>query len=57
MNEEIQSIRPTIYLADEGITVDEKTGQPDFDQIKDFTLKLLDEVKSEYNGNEEIEEL
>ena len=57
VSNEIQSIRPTIYLADEGITVDEKTGQPDFDQIKNFTLSLLDEVKREYNGNEEIEEL
>ena len=57
VSKDIQTIRPTIYLADEGITVDEETGQPDFGQIKDFTLSLLDEVKREYNGNEDIEEL
>lgn len=54
---EIESIRPTIYLADEGIVLDEKTGQPDFEQIKNFTLSLLEEVKREYNDNDEIEEL
>ena len=57
VSNEIHSIRPTIYLADEGITVDETTGQPDFNEIKVFTLSLLEEVKREYNGNEEIEEL
>jgi len=54
---EIQSIRPVIYLKDEGVSVDEQTGQPDFAQIKNFTLKLLEEVKQEYNGHTEIEEL
>lgn len=57
ISKEIQSIRPTIYLADEGISVNEITGQPDFEQIKSFTLSILEEVKKEYNGYEEIEEL
>lgn len=57
MSKDIKSIRPTIYLVDEGVYVDEETGQPDFTQIKDFTLNLLEEVKQEYNGHEEIEEL
>lgn len=57
ISKEIKSIRPTIYLVDEGVYVDEETGQPDFTQIKDFTLNLLEEVKQEYNGHEEIEEL
>lgn len=57
ISKEIKSIRPTIYLKDEGVSVDEETGQPDFSQIRDFTLNLLEEVKQEYNGNEDIEEL
>ena len=57
ISKEIKSIRPTIYLVDESVYVDEETGQPDFTQIKDFTLNLLEEVKQEYNGHEEIEEL
>lgn len=57
ISKDIKSIRPTIYLVDEGVYVDEETGQPDFTQIKDFTLNLLEEVKQEYNGHEEIEEL
>lgn len=57
ISKEIKTIRPTIYLKDEGVSVDEETGQPDFAQIKQFTLNLLDEVIQEYNGHEEIEEL
>lgn len=57
ITKEIKSIRPTIYLKDEGVSVAEETGQPDFTQIKSFTLNLLEEVKQEYNGHEEIEEL
>ena len=57
VRKEIQSIRPTIYLVDEGVTVNESTGQPDFVQIKNYCLNLLEEVKREYNRNDEIEEL
>lgn len=57
IEKEIKSIRPTIYLKDEGVEIDEETGQPNFAQIKRFTLMLLDEVKQEYNSHEEIEEL
>lgn len=57
VKKEIQSIRPTIYLVDEGVSVNETTGQPDFGQIKDYCLALLDEIKKEYNSNEDIDEL
>ena len=57
INKEIKSIRPTIFLEDEGIKIDAQTGQPDFNQIKDFTLSLLEEVKKEFNSYENIEEL
>lgn len=54
---DINSLRPTIYLEDEGVCVDKDTGQPDFEEIKQYVLGLLEEVKKEYNGNENIEEL
>ncbi len=56
INREISSIRPTIYLQDECIDIDEKTGQPNFAQIKEFVLSLLDEVLREFN-HENIDEL
>lgn len=57
IEKDLKSIRPTIYLEDEGIKIDPNTGQPNFDEIKVYVLKLLDEVKNEYNGHENIEEL
>ena len=54
---DINSLRPTIYLEDEGVCVDKDTGQPDFEEIKQYVLGLLEEVKKEYNGNENSEEL
>lgn len=57
VKKDLEAIRPTIYLTDEGIEIDSATGQPNFTQIKEFTLSLLEEVKKEYNGYEEIEEL
>lgn len=57
VKKDLETIRPTIYLTDEGIEIDSATGQPNFTQIKNFTLSLLEEVMNEYNGYEEIEEL
>ncbi len=57
VDKDIKSLRPTIYLQDEGISIDEDTGQPDFEEIKQYVLNLLEEVKKEYNGYENIEEL
>lgn len=57
VKKELGAIRPTIYLKDEGIKIDPDTGQPDFEQIKEFTLDLLEDVMNEYYDNEEIEEL
>ena len=53
----IQNIRPTIYLEEEGIGIDKETGQPDFGQIKSYVENLLEEVKNEYNDQDEVEEL
>lgn len=54
---DIKSLKPTIYLEDEGISIDKDTGQPNFEEIKRYVLDLLEEVKIEYNGYENIEEL
>jgi len=56
IEKELSNIKPTIYLEDEGITVDENTGLPDFDQIKKFCAELLEEIKSEYNRKIDINE-
>lgn len=56
IGKEMSSIRPTIYLIDEGIEIDEN-GQPNFIQIKSFVSSLLVEVQNEYNNENEIDEL
>lgn len=53
---EIQSIRPTIYLSDEGILSDPVTGIPDFESIKAYSRKLLHEIKAERDINQNIDE-
>lgn len=53
---EIQSIRPTIYLSDEGIRSDPATGTPDFVSIKTYCHKLLHEIKAERDINQNIDE-
>lgn len=53
---ELSSIKPTIYLEDEGIKVDENTGLPDFGEIKSFCLSLLDEIKKEFDKKVDIHE-
>lgn len=57
IEEEIKKIRPTIYLEDEGIIIDEKTGLPNFKQIQKYCLGLLEEIKVEFNKNQNINEL
>lgn len=56
ISKDIQSIRPTIYLSDEGITSDEQTGLPDFKAIQEYCHKLLKEIKAERNINQDIYE-
>ena len=56
ISKDIQSIRPTIYLSDEGITSDEQTGLPDFKAIQKYCHKLLKEIKAERNINQDIYE-
>lgn len=53
---DIQSIRPTIYLSDEGITSDKQTGLPDFVAIQKYCHNLLTEIKTERNINQDIHE-
>lgn len=53
---DIQSIRPTIYLSDEGITSNEQTGLPDFVTIQKYCHNLLTEIKTERNINQDIHE-
>lgn len=53
---DIQSIRPTIYLSDEGITSDKQTGLPDFLAIQKYCHNLLIEIKAEKNINQDIHE-
>ena len=48
IEKEISSIKPTIYLDEEGIKIDTATGVPDFNQIDEYCLNLLDEVAEEY---------
>jgi hypothetical protein len=57
IEQEIKKIRPTIYLEDVGIESDSETGLPDFIAIQKYCLKLLDEIKEEYNSKSEIYEL
>src|SRR5690606_27130313 len=57
VEKEINSIRPTIYLTDEGIGIDDKTKLPNFEELKEYCFKLLEEVKKELtNEIEGIEE-
>jgi hypothetical protein len=56
IEKELSSIKPTIYLEDEGIQVDVETGLPDFQQIKEFCSKLLIDIKNEFNKKININE-
>ncbi|KAA6302656.1 MAG: hypothetical protein EZS26_001163 [Candidatus Ordinivivax streblomastigis] len=56
IEKELSSIKPTIYLEDEGIQVDSVTGLPDFIQIKEFCSKLLIDIKKEFNKKVDIHE-
>lgn len=57
ITKEMASIRPTIYLEDEGIEVNEDTSLPNFNQIEAFCLSLLEEVKEEHTEKIQIDEL
>lgn len=56
LKKQIEAIRPTIYLEDYKIRVDENTGQPNFTDVKDFCFKLLEECKNEIERNSNIDE-
>ena len=53
---EIQSIRPTIYLSDEGIDSDPVSGRPNFSAIREYCRSLLQEIRTERDINQEIDE-
>lgn len=57
VEKEMSSIKPTIYLEDVGITIDENTKLPDFEELKSYCYNLLEEIKSEVISEiEDIEE-
>jgi hypothetical protein len=56
VEKEIKNIKPTIFLEDEGIEIDDKTSMPNFEQIKDFCSTLLDDVKAEFKKKLDINE-
>lgn len=56
ISKEIQSIRPTIYLSDEGITSNSESGIPDFQAIRTYCRRLLQEVRTERDINQDIDE-
>lgn len=47
LEKDLKSIRPTIYLEDEGISVDPKTGLLNYDALKEFCVKQLHCIKEE----------
>lgn len=57
LKKEIESIRPTIYLEDEGIFVNPDNSMPEFQEIKKFCFSLIKEVKKEFKKNIDINEL
>lgn len=56
IEKEIRSIRPTIYLSDEGITSDPDTGIPDFSVIRTYCRNLLKDIRAERDINQNIDE-
>lgn len=56
LDDDISKIKPTIFLEDHGITVDEKTMQPDFVKIKELCFDILDGVKKEFHEKSEVYE-
>ena len=49
---ELKEIKPTIYLEDDGILCDSKTGLPDFKDIQSYSVDLLEEIKKEFYQSE-----
>lgn len=56
IEKEIRSIRPTIYLSDEGISSDPNTGLPDFRAIRTYCRNLLKDIRAERDLNQNIDE-
>ena len=51
----IEHIKPTIYLENR-VKIDEKTGLPDFDELRDYSFDLLKDIIIEISKNETINE-
>ena len=47
VEKDLKSIRPTIYLEDEGVSIDPKTGLLNYVSLKEFCLKQLHCIKEE----------
>jgi hypothetical protein len=56
LEKQLKTIRPTIYLEDHGVSIDPSTGQPSFEDVKNFCFGLLEECKNEININTDIDE-
>ena len=56
ITKELSTIKPTIYLLDAGIEVDSDTGIVNFEQVKEYCLKLLTQVQKEFKRETNIDE-
>ncbi|MBO9617714.1 MAG: hypothetical protein J7539_01655 [Niabella sp.] len=57
INEQISSIRPTIFLKNEGVELNEKSGVPNFDQVKNVCARVLKEILAEIEEKNQLDEL
>lgn len=51
IEKELSSIKPTIYLENEGVNIDGNSGSPNFLVLKNYCLNLLEGVYSEFMKN------
>lgn len=57
VKEQISKIKPTIYLKNEGVDVNEETGIPNFVQVKEVCERVLQEIMDEIEKETDIDEL
>lgn len=56
LEKDISSIKPTIYLEDR-VSVNNSTGLPNFDQLRNYCFELLEDINNEVKKNESINEI
>lgn len=57
VEDQIRNIKPTIFLKNEGVEINEQTGIPNFDQMKGVCEKLLEEIIKEREQQTRINEI